>query len=159
MLYLLCALPQLITQKWRSRVNMDLSMPAFCFTWTSSSLAVTRLQVEWHAWPNHTGIENFCKVLTNVKKLKTSHSSRLSCAEIIDFFFPITVSIIIPSKTFRFGIQSKSIRYCCLRADTIKWNIRPQSPQLAEPLWTDPGLKSGISVRELIFTWKKRKKR
>ena len=30
--------------------------------------------------------------------------------------------------------------------------------QLAEPLWTDPGLKSGISVRELISTWKKKKK-
>ena len=27
-----------------------------------------------------------------------------------------------------------------------------QSSQLAEPLWTDPGLKSGISVRELIST-------
>ena len=25
-------------------------------------------------------------------------------------------------------------------------NTRPQSSQLAEPLWTDPGLKSGISV-------------
>ena len=31
-------------------------------------------------------------------------------------------------------------------------NIRSQSSQLAEPLWTDPGLKCGISVRELIFT-------
>ena len=31
-------------------------------------------------------------------------------------------------------------------------NTRPQSSQLAEPLWTDPGLKSGISVRELIST-------
>ena len=29
---------------------------------------------------------------------------------------------------------------------------RSQSSQLAEPLWTDPGLKSGISVRELIST-------
>ena len=29
-------------------------------------------------------------------------------------------------------------------------NTRPQSSQLAEPLWTDPGLKSEISVRELI---------
>ena len=27
-----------------------------------------------------------------------------------------------------------------------------QSSQLAEPLWTDPGVKSGISVRELIST-------
>ena len=31
-------------------------------------------------------------------------------------------------------------------------NNRPQSSQLAEPLWTDPGLKSGISVNELIST-------
>ena len=31
-------------------------------------------------------------------------------------------------------------------------NTRPQSSQLAEPLWTDPSLKSGISVRELIST-------
>ena len=38
-------------------------------------------------------------------------------------------------------------------------NIQPQSSQLAEPLWTDPGIKSGISVRELIFTSKKKKRR
>ena len=29
------------------------------------------------------------------------------------------------------------------------WNTRSRSSQLAKPLWTDPGLKSGISVREL----------
>ena len=29
-----------------------------------------------------------------------------------------------------------------------------QSSQLAEPLWTEPGIKSGISVRELISTSK-----
>ena len=34
----------------------------------------------------------------------------------------------------------------------LSGNIRPQSSQLAEPLWTDPGIKSGISVRELIST-------
>ena len=33
-----------------------------------------------------------------------------------------------------------------------------QSSRLAEPLWTDPGIKSGISVHELISTLKKRKK-
>ena len=33
-------------------------------------------------------------------------------------------------------------------------NVRPQSSQLAEPLWTDAGLKSEISVRELISTLK-----
>ena len=28
---------------------------------------------------------------------------------------------------------------------------RSKSSQLAEPLWTDPSLKSGISLRKLIF--------
>ena len=37
-------------------------------------------------------------------------------------------------------------------------NIWPQSFQLAEPVWTDPGVKSGISVRDLISTKKKTKK-
>ena len=31
-------------------------------------------------------------------------------------------------------------------------NAQRQSSQLAEPLWTDPGLKSGISVHDLIST-------
>ena len=31
-----------------------------------------------------------------------------------------------------------------------------QSSQLAEPLWTDTGIKIGISVRELISTSKKK---
>ena len=38
-------------------------------------------------------------------------------------------------------------------------NTRPQSSQLAEPLWTDPGVKSGISVREPISISKKKKKK
>ena len=37
-------------------------------------------------------------------------------------------------------------------------NTRSQLSQLAEPLWTDPGLKSGISVRELISSFKKKEK-
>ena len=37
-------------------------------------------------------------------------------------------------------------------------NTWSQSSQLAGPLWTDPGLKSGISVRELSSTKKKKKK-
>ena len=36
-------------------------------------------------------------------------------------------------------------------------NARLQSSQLAEPLWTDPCLKSGIRVRKLIFFKKKKK--
>ena len=38
-------------------------------------------------------------------------------------------------------------------------NARPQSSQFAEPLWTDPGMISGISVLELISTSKKKKKK
>ena len=34
-------------------------------------------------------------------------------------------------------------------------NTRPQSSQLAEPLWTDPGITSGIYVRDLLSTLKK----
>ena len=41
----------------------------------------------------------------------------------------------------------------------LSGNIRPQSSQLAEPLWTDPGIESGISVRELTSTKKKKKRR
>ena len=41
----------------------------------------------------------------------------------------------------------------------LSGNIRPQSSQLAEPLWTGPGLKSGISVRELISTSEKEEKK
>ena len=36
----------------------------------------------------------------------------------------------------------------------LSGNIWPQSSQLVEPLWTDPGIKSGINVRELISTFK-----
>ena len=32
----------------------------------------------------------------------------------------------------------------------------PQSSQLTEPLWTDPNLRSGISVHNLISTFKKK---
>ena len=38
------------------------------------------------------------------------------------------------------------------RHTTRQGNIWPQLSQLAEPLLTDPGLKSGISVRALIST-------
>ena len=38
----------------------------------------------------------------------------------------------------------------------LSGNSRPQSTQLAEPLCTDPGIQSGISVRELISTSKKK---
>ena len=38
-------------------------------------------------------------------------------------------------------------------------NIRPQSSQPAEPLWTDPWIKSEISVRELTSTSQKKKKK
>ena len=39
----------------------------------------------------------------------------------------------------------------------LSGNIRQQSSQPAEPLWTDPGPKSGISMRELISIKKNKK--
>ena len=39
----------------------------------------------------------------------------------------------------------------------LSGNIRPQSSQLAEPLWIDPGLKSRISVRKQISSYEKKK--
>ena len=45
-------------------------------------------------------------------------------------------------------------------AEMRKWDKeRENRAQLAEPLWTDPGFESGISVRELIPLQKKKKKR
>ena len=41
----------------------------------------------------------------------------------------------------------------------LSGNIRPQSSQLTEPLWTDPGIKNEISVRELISTSTTKKER
>ena len=38
-------------------------------------------------------------------------------------------------------------------------NTRQQLSQLAEPVWTDPGLRSWISVCNLISTLKKKKKK
>ena len=38
----------------------------------------------------------------------------------------------------------------------VREHSATQSLQLAKPLWTDPGQKSGISVRELISTFKKK---
>ena len=35
-------------------------------------------------------------------------------------------------------------------------NTRSQSSQLPEPLWADPSVKSGISVRKLVPTFKKK---
>ena len=42
---------------------------------------------------------------------------------------------------------------------SLSGNTRSQSSQLAEPLWTDSCLKSGISLRELISTLQKKKKK
>ena len=40
----------------------------------------------------------------------------------------------------------------------LSGNFHPQLSQLAEPLWPDPGIKFGISVRELISTSKHQQK-
>ena len=65
----------------------------------------------------------------------------------------------------RSGLTMPLSRHKCVNLSrneltrNLSGNIRPQSSQLSEPLWTDPGLKSGISARELISTSKKKKKK
>ena len=41
----------------------------------------------------------------------------------------------------------------------LSGNIRPQSSQLAETLWSDPSIKSGINLRELISTLRRKEKK
>ena len=41
----------------------------------------------------------------------------------------------------------------------LSGNIQPQSSRPPEPLWTDPGIKSGISMHKLISISKKERKR
>ena len=40
----------------------------------------------------------------------------------------------------------------------LSGNTQPQLSQLTEPLWTDPGLKSGIGVRRKLFSTSENKK-
>ena len=42
---------------------------------------------------------------------------------------------------------------------TLSGNMWPQSSQLAEPLWTDPGINSGTSAHKLISTLKKEREK
>ena len=63
----------------------------------------------------------------------------------------------------RDGLTMLAVQACCgnLTGNVLtcnsSGNTRPQSSQLAGPLWTDPGLKNGISVRELLSNEKKKK--
>ena len=61
------------------------------------------------------------------------------------------------------GGQGKGIVWEHIRETSSNWcissgNARPQSSQLTEPLLTGPGLKSGISTRELIMILNKKHK-
>ena len=57
----------------------------------------------------------------------------------------------MPQSRYSVGIYQETSSHA-----TRQGNTQSQSSQLAEPLWTDPGLASGISVRELISTIKKK---
>ena len=77
--------------------------------------------------------------------------------------------LVTPTHTYAIGpTKSEWADYAAVQAEcgnlsgneltrNLSRNTRPQSSQLAEPLWTDFGLKSGISVRELTSTLKKKK--
>ena len=57
-------------------------------------------------------------------------------------------------------LSRQSVRtYPKTSSRNLSGNIRPQSSQPAEPLWIDPGIKSGIILRELISTSKRKTKK
>ena len=61
------------------------------------------------------------------------------------------------TKRSRSGLNMPLSRHS-VRTRNLSGNTRRQSPQLAEPLWTDPGIKNGISVCDLISTSTNNKK-
>ena len=61
----------------------------------------------------------------------------------------------MPLPRYSVGIYQETSSY----ATRHPCNTRLQSSQLDEPLWTDPGLRSGVSVCELISTFNPPKKR
>ena len=52
-----------------------------------------------------------------------------------------------------FTQRSRSGTYQEMSSHATHQGTLPQSSQLAEPLWTDPGLRSGISVSVLTSTF------
>ena len=56
--------------------------------------------------------------------------------------------------TYSVGTYTETSSHANLSGD-----IRSQSSQLAGPLWTDRGIKSELSVRELISTSKREEKK
>ena len=76
----------------------------------------------------------------------------------------LKIQVMLPKLAYTFDpTKSEWADYATVQAEcgnlsgneltrNLSGNIRPQSCQLAELLWTDPGLKSGISVCELIST-------
>ena len=78
----------------------------------------------------------------------------------LQLFFKVEISLCTLISLFRPGsVHNGQCRNQSRSELTgkLSGNIWPQSSQLAEPLWTDPGLKSGISVCKLISTLKKKK--
>ena len=75
------------------------------------------------------------------------------------FFFSsdVRVSVFSTKGGPTFDSDSTS-RQCLILISSLSGNIRPHSFQLAELLWTDPGIESRISVHELISASKKKKK-
>ena len=67
----------------------------------------------------------------------------------------VTVESLI--KGCHFGsFNIKTVPFQWLPCLFVHSTVQPQLSQLTEPLWNNPGLKSEISVRELISTVKKR---
>ena len=80
----------------------------------------------------------------------------MQCAVFINTHTPLTQrsqnGLTMLSRMVRYPIRETNSH------GTRQDNARPQSSQFADPPWTDSGLKSGKSAREMISTSKKKKK-
>ena len=69
-------------------------------------------------------------------------SERTSVVSFVsDFFFKLRSGLTMPLSRYSVGSYQETSSYA-----THQGNTRPQSSQFAEPLWTEPDLRSGISV-------------
>ena len=86
------------------------------------------------------------------KKLKKIVSSRVQTREWKESRHALTKQLGRQAWGLGGYFATKATNLTIVVVVVVTGNIRPQSSQLAEPLWTDPGIKNGISVCKLMST-------
>ena len=108
-----------------------------------------RCNLNLHFWQNDWGLLLATAVVC--KRKDPGHSAKSAGGGLhLNTHTPLTqpswngLAILLPKHSVGTYLETSSRATC--------QGAFGQSSQLTEPLWTDPGIKSGISVCELIFT-------